>query len=665
MIKNQNVSKKNIRYRPEIDGLRGFAILAVIINHFNKDILPSGYLGVDIFFVISGYVITSSLYGTQYKKIGNFLSSFYSRRIKRLYPALLVFVLIISFITYLFDPTIKQNLRMGFTSLLGISNIYVFQQQSDYFGPAQELNPLLHTWSLAVEEQFYLVFPFITWFSGFNRNTKKGSENLFNIMSAIVIASYTIFYYLYNLNLPAAYFLTSSRVWEIGLGCICFLFMQKRTRLQSKLQIISPSFYIFLIILSMFLPVKYGLLTTTLVVVCTTLLLISLKEKTFLYTLFTRKKIVYIGLLSYSLYLWHWGVLSISRLTIGIHWWSVPIQIAILLVLAKLSNKYLERPLRNISLTNKSQIFVIWFLALSSSSVLLYGFQNISNKLFLGKKVTAKNNFSNYLKWDKENCASGFSTRNKSINFDNCWIYFSDKDLLNKQPKEKINIYSYGNSYNMQLVPVLKQLIKNNKNKYEYKINVVSCPGIPSSKITRLLKTNNPCVNTFQNYIKWSLNNSSDRSILLINTSMSSFSGKDILFDLNKNKVVSTNYAKKVFADELTSIGARANSKQIDFYITSGIPNLLVNPVTCGNWFNQLNSKPCNSLDPNSKNLQLEPFEDILKLTSNDVIGLNIYNELEKVLSSKKNLSIYFKNINHISDQGALLLFPLFQKKLI
>ena len=200
-------------------------------------------------------------------------------------------------------------------------------------------------------------------------------------MSAIVIASYTIFYYLYNLNLPAAYFLTSSRVWEIGLGCICFLFMQKRTRLQSKLQIISPSFYIFLIILSMFLPVKYGLLTTTLVVVCTTLLLISLKEKTFLYTLFTRKKIVYIGLLSYSLYLWHWGVLSISRLTIGIHWWSVPIQIAILLVLAKLSNKYLERPLRNISLTNKSQIFVIWFLALSSSSVLLYGFQNISNKL--------------------------------------------------------------------------------------------------------------------------------------------------------------------------------------------------------------------------------------------------------------------------------------------
>ena len=92
------------------------------------------------------------------------------------------------------------------------------------------------------------------------------------------------------------------------------------------------------------------------------------------------------------------GCLSISRLTIGIHWWSVPIQIVILFTLAFLSNKYLESPLRNFTLNNKSKIFMIWLLAMSSSSTLLYGFQKISNKLFLGKEVTSKNNFLDYVK---------------------------------------------------------------------------------------------------------------------------------------------------------------------------------------------------------------------------------------------------------------------------
>ena len=98
-------SKKNSkRYRPEIDGLRAFAVVAVIINHFNKDLLAGGYLGVDIFFVISGYVITSSLLGRESKNFGDFLSGFYERRIKRLLPALIVFVLVTSILICMFDP---------------------------------------------------------------------------------------------------------------------------------------------------------------------------------------------------------------------------------------------------------------------------------------------------------------------------------------------------------------------------------------------------------------------------------------------------------------------------------------------------------------------------------------------------------------------------------
>ena len=107
------------KYRPEIDGLRAFAVVAVIINHFNKDLLPSGYLGVDIFFVISGYVITSSLAGGESKNFLDVLTGFYERRIKRLIPAMVVFVLITSVLISLFNPDPDLALNTGATSLFG------------------------------------------------------------------------------------------------------------------------------------------------------------------------------------------------------------------------------------------------------------------------------------------------------------------------------------------------------------------------------------------------------------------------------------------------------------------------------------------------------------------------------------------------------------------
>src|ERR1035437_7753338 len=102
-----------MKYRPEIDGLRAVAVISVIINHFNKDLLPSGYLGVDIFFVISGYVITASLYQTSDKSFTDFFFGFYSRRVKRLVPALVLCVLITSVLICLFDDTPNASLKTG------------------------------------------------------------------------------------------------------------------------------------------------------------------------------------------------------------------------------------------------------------------------------------------------------------------------------------------------------------------------------------------------------------------------------------------------------------------------------------------------------------------------------------------------------------------------
>ncbi|ABI47180.1 putative acyltransferase [Synechococcus sp. CC9311] len=346
VISEKSLEVKKTRYRPEIDGLRAFAVVAVIINHFNKDVLPGGYLGVDIFFVISGYVITSSLFGRPSKDFKDFISGFYERRIKRLVPALSVFILITSIAICLFNPSPGTSLKTGITSLFGLSNLYLFKNSTDYFAQSTELNVFTHTWSLGVEEQFYILFPFLIWFSGFGRQTKNGARNLFLIVGILTIASLIGFLYLYPTNQPAAYFLMPSRFWEMAAGCLIFIGFQKRASVEQLLEKVPPLLVVALIVGVMFLPMSMAAVSTIAVVVLSSILIASLKKQTAAFKVFTNPQVVNIGLISYSLYLWHWGVLSISRRTIGIHWWSVPFQVALMLGLAIASYRWIETPLR-------------------------------------------------------------------------------------------------------------------------------------------------------------------------------------------------------------------------------------------------------------------------------------------------------------------------------
>ena len=343
---NKNNSSKASRYRPEIDGLKAFAVAAVIINHFSKDILPGGYLGVDIFFVISGYVITSSLFGRPSKDFKDFITGFYERRIKRLVPALTVFVLITSIAICLFNPSPGTSLRTGLNSLFGLSNLYLLRNSIDYFAKSTELNVFTHTWSLGVEEQFYILFPFLTWFSGFGRSTKNGARNLFLIVGTMTIASLVGFLYLYPTNQPVAYFLMPSRFWEMAAGCLIFIGFQKRASVEQFLEKVPPFLVLVLIVGVMYLPMSMAATSTIAVVALSSILIASLKKQTAAFKVFTHPRVVYIGLISYSLYLWHWGVISISRWTIGIHWWSVPFQVALMLGLAVVSYRWIETPLR-------------------------------------------------------------------------------------------------------------------------------------------------------------------------------------------------------------------------------------------------------------------------------------------------------------------------------
>jgi peptidoglycan/LPS O-acetylase OafA/YrhL len=376
------------RYRPEIDGLRAFAVVAVIINHFNKNILPSGYLGVDVFFVISGYVITSSLAGRESKDFGDFIRGFYERRIKRLVPALVVFVLITSIFICMFNPEPKDALGIGLKALFGVSNISLYRASTDYFAKATELNPFMHTWSLGVEEQFYLLFPFLVWFSGFGKQLTYGARNLFLWVAGLSIASLVGFIYLYQTNQPAAYFLMPTRFWEMAAGCLLFIGFLKKERVEQQLERIPPLLVISAMVGVMFFPLSAAVPATILIVALSSILIACLKSETLAYPFFTNKRVVYIGLISYSLYLWHWSILSLSRWSIGIHWWSVPIQVLVMYYAAVASYKYLEKPIRTGG-SNLNNLTVIAFgtILLAVSAFLLHLLnKELALKLYQGTK---------------------------------------------------------------------------------------------------------------------------------------------------------------------------------------------------------------------------------------------------------------------------------------
>lgn len=207
-----------IKYRPDIDGLRAIAVLSVIIFHVNSAWLPSGYLGVDIFFVISGYLITLVIMKKIEKCEFSFLN-FYKNRVKRIFPAFIFYIFIITILAYFFfTPSDFNNLyvRSLFSAVFFSSNIY-FSLSDDYFSSNVYEKPLLHTWSLSLEEQFYLLFPFfiVAFCKFFPRKIKL------SLVFLVVISWLCFFLPTLGLN---KYYLPHLRAYELLIGSIASLF---------------------------------------------------------------------------------------------------------------------------------------------------------------------------------------------------------------------------------------------------------------------------------------------------------------------------------------------------------------------------------------------------------------------------------------------------------
>ena len=395
---------KKAIYRPDIDGLRAIAIVPVIINHFHKDWLPSGFLGVDIFFVISGVVITGSLLHQSVSGFSGNLLHFYSRRVKRLLPALCCVVVVGAILISLFNPYPGFSLQTGVTALFGFSNLYLFFQSTDYFAPSAELNIFTHTWSLGVEEQFYLLFPLLLWVAGPWRSSAGFTRQNIRLLTLFIlcfsVASLILFVALSTSHPAAAYFLMPTRFWEMGAGCLLALWSHQKNSTATKRSSSLQGFISYLPLLAVLAVFKLfsedEAVYATIAIVALTCVLVAISNpglrtehnrRFSVYHLLAHPFLIAIGLLSYSLYLWHWPVLCISRWTIGTPIWSIPFLLVLIVALSLMSFILVEQPLRKAAWAVANVNTILRGLVAASFaavSLLVLG-GPLKGKLFTGK----------------------------------------------------------------------------------------------------------------------------------------------------------------------------------------------------------------------------------------------------------------------------------------
>jgi len=338
-----------MRYRQEIDGLRAVAVLPVILFHAGIPLFGGGYVGVDVFFVISGYLITSILLHEQSKGAISY-PNFVARRARRILPALLSVMLVCAALSWaLMTPMELRDFGQSAIATLLFSSNILFWIESGYFAPAAELKPLLHTWSLAIEEQFYLIFPFVMILC-----LKRSRLALTATVVVLTITGLMLSVWWTPKSPTAAFYLAPTRAWAILVGVLCAIYLfrhQEPTRRSNLTDGVLAGLGLLMLAWSIavfdaFTP--YPGYHAILPVIGAALIIVCARAGTTVARLLSLPVLVWTGLLSYSLYLWHQPVLAFGRMIVLGELEPIHTLVAILatLVLSCASWALIEKPFR-------------------------------------------------------------------------------------------------------------------------------------------------------------------------------------------------------------------------------------------------------------------------------------------------------------------------------
>jgi len=345
-------SHKNLNYRPDIDGLRALAVLLVVIYHAAPKYLSGGFVGVDVFFVISGFLITGIL--IRAKEQGTFsLRDFFMRRIMRIFPAL-VLVLLACLVGgfFVLSPTEYRELGRHVAAGAGFISNFLLLAESNYFDTAADLKPLLHLWSLGVEEQFYFVWPLILIF------VWRQKYDLRKTALALMVATLIINVVLaYSKKADIAFYSPVTRFWELMAGAYLAIIKAKSYKAKSAVfnRLLKENASVLSLIggLMILVPsIAYSGADIypgwrAVFPVLGTVLVIHAGAEGLLNRLLSTRGLVFIGLISYPLYLWHWPILSFLSLTGTSTYLNRLLAVLASFILSYLTLVYLERPIRN------------------------------------------------------------------------------------------------------------------------------------------------------------------------------------------------------------------------------------------------------------------------------------------------------------------------------
>ncbi|MBK2026084.1 acyltransferase family protein [Francisella philomiragia] len=449
-----------LKYYKHIDGLRAVAVLSVVFFHLDINLVKSGFLGVDIFFVISGFLITGNIIRDLENKSFS-LRNFYLRRMRRILPALIT-VLIFStiFAWLILLPQDLKNYSKSLVSALGsFSNLYFFKTLSfGYFSTDATVIPLLHTWSLGIEEQFYIFWPLFLIFAfnvyiGIGWKDKQALSNFdkYLIISLILIVlslfcfRYFSYFEIYDyFNHERFYYFPLTRAFELLFGCVLAIYLTKYKPTNNKLilELLSIISILLMLYPVLFKDVSYPSNWTVIACVGAVLYIYAgcnEKYNTLVNRFLSIKPIVFIGLISYSLYLWHWPIIAyLNYLSIEKTHLVKLIVLASSVVLATLTYLFVEKPFRyKFKASFKKTLILLWIIPIAIACCFALGSKYINNFGF------SSNNLETGI-LDGYQC---YPIKNWKVDDSK----LKDCKALGNTNKDDIDIIIYGDSHAQQL----------------------------------------------------------------------------------------------------------------------------------------------------------------------------------------------------------------------